>query len=296
MTKEEMELAKQFYTKVSELRAEVLTKDWADDKRLQIGGYGGYGYLSNDKIVKQIAPLYPKHGLEIEKRFFDLQERKACGSLEQHWTCQVEVTLVDIQTGYHGTPSVAYGEAADVGDKGINKCQTCADKNWHIKFFNLADGIDADAETVESVNARKFMKTEAEKEELQSKAIEAAKASEQKKAEPKFVVAKVPGGLVPNASANGAILKTPVKKEEPKKEEPKKEAPVSAEQSVADAPAFEPRGPQKNAIKGILATWETLAKNSKVTPAEYNAMVADNAKISSDAEAVAFIRKYRRSM
>lgn len=278
--KEECEVAKSYYTKVSELRADVHTMDWADDKRLSLGSYGGYGYLSMDKIVKQIAPLFNRHGLEIELRYYDLQQVNSSDDKDQyHWTVCLDVTLVDITTGYKGAPTTVMGESADRGDKGVTKAETSAYKNWHIKFFDLADGIDPDSDSGFAQEVRKFNKTEAEKEEVTSKVLAAAKKS----AEPSESIQEI----LDRARGPAA----------PVQEKP---APKAETQPAAEAPAesskFVPKAPQKKAIEGIIKTWETLAKEGKVTPEEYNEMSGAYSDINSDAAAVAFIRNYRRNL
>lgn len=283
--KEECEVAKSYYTKVSQLRADVHTMDWADDKRLSLGSYGGYGYLSMDKIVKQIAPLFNRHGLEIELRYYDLQQRNSADEKDQyHWTVSLDVTLVDIETGYKGAPTTVMGESADRGDKGVTKAETSAYKNWHIKFFDLADGIDPDSDSGFAQEVRKFTRTEEEKEEVTSKVLAAAKKSttrpspEEEKAKVQEILrARDEDTAKPNAEPEPA------------------ETPAAVAAAKADKAKFEPKAPQKKAIEGILKVWETLAMDGKVTAAEYNAMSAAYIDIDSDAAAVAFIRTYRRS-
>ncbi len=291
--KEECEVAKSYYTKVSELRADVHTKDWADDKRLSLGSYGGYGYLSMDKIVKQIAPLFNKHGLEIELRYYDLQQTATINTDNDkyHWTVCLDVTLVDIETGYKGASVTTMGESADRGDKGVTKAMTSAYKNWHIKFFDLADGIDPDSDSVEAQDARKFTRTEAEKEEVTSKVLAAAKKS----AETPSITATELDKMLDEAAEMRAKQRAAA--QGAPAETPKESAPEVPAETPAEAPKdkFVPKAPQKKAIDGILKSWDELATNGKVTAAEYNEMSAAYLDINSDAAAVSFIRKYRRT-
>lgn len=289
--------AKSYYTKVSELRADVHTKDWADDKRLSLGSYGGYGYLSMDKIVKQIAPLFNKHGLEIELEYSDLQQIPTvdADNDKYHWTVRLSVTLVDIDTGFKGAPMFVMGESVDRGDKGVSKAQTSAYKNWHIKFFDLADGIDPDSDSVEAQEIRKFTRSEAEKEEVTSKVLNAAKKSVGPTKSPSYLESLAK--QVQEEDAAKAATETSSEEVSAPEAEPDDAEQVSpAKPASVDGPKFEPKVPQKKAIEGILKTWETLAKDGKVTPAEYNEMSGAYTTIDSDASAVAFIRKYRRNL
>ena len=302
--KEECEVAKSYYTKVSELRADVHTKDWADDKRLSLGSYGGYGYLSMDKIVKQIAPLFNKHGLEIELRYYDLQQSPTItnDNDKYHWTVCLDVALVDIDTGYKGQPVTTMGESSDRGDKGVTKAMTSAYKNWHIKFFDLADGIDPDSDSAEAQDARKFARSEAEKEEVTSKVLAAAKNSVESDrtpaTDPKQVRDKILQQLRTDKNTPAeAEEPAPVEESAPSESEPvteTKDEPAEATETATKT-KFVPKAPQKKAMDGILKTWDGLARDGKVTAAEYNNMSAAYVDIDSDAAAVAFIRKYRRS-
>lgn len=307
--KEECEVAKSYYTKVSGLRADVHTKDWADDKRLSLGSYGGYGYLSMDKIVKQIAPLFNKHGLEIELRYYDLQQSPTItnDNDKYHWTVCLDVTLIDIDTGYKGQPVTTMGESADRGDKGVTKAMTSAYKNWHIKFFDLADGIDPDSDSVEAQDARKFARSEAEKEEVTSKVLAAAKSSVESDRAPATAPKQVRDKILQQLrtdKTSPAETEEPAPAEESAPSEPEPvtetkdepaEEPVAAPEA-ATKPKFVPKAPQKKAIDGILKSWDELATNGKVAASEYNEMSAAYLDINSDAAAVAFIRKYRRSV
>lgn len=277
-----------FYTKLSALRADVHSRDWADDKILSYGrSGGGYGYITTDKIVKQIAPLIPKHGLELEVEYSDLRELKVCGTQEQHYLVTLKVTLIDIDTGFRGNPSTVFGEAADTGDKAVTKALTIAYKNWHLKFFGIADGMDPEAETVDSAPVKRFSRTREEEEEAKSRVLEAARAAQTARAAPK-------DESVPAAPAAQALVDTgkPAGKAEEKPAE--KAAPAPAPQAPGKS-GFTPKTPQKNAINKIINDWSELAKAGKVTPDEYNVMTDAYLGMASDSDAVAFIKKFKRT-
>lgn len=155
--------------KVNNLRAEILTKDWTDDKKFVMNGKVMYPYLSADKVKQTIAPLIHKHGLELMVEFTDLMERGEVGGFKQHWTVKLNATLLDTDTGASLTTSV-YGESGDVGDKGINKAQTTAMKQWILSQFLIADGIDPEVDT--PMRTTSFTpKTREENEEIKSKVL-----------------------------------------------------------------------------------------------------------------------------
>lgn len=274
--------------KISGLRQEIMTKDWADDKMFTMNGRGGYSYLSADKVKKTLAPLFSKHGIELRVEFNDLQCREAIGNMSQHWTVRLDVTMIDVENGDTMTSSV-YGEAGDSGDKGVSKAQTCAVKQWVFSEFFIADGIDPDAADG-MVNTSGFYKKSAdEKEEVVSKVL----AQSMKPAQTEKPVEE---------AKPAKSVKTPAKKaaepkaEEKPAEEPAKPAeeakPVEAE-AKSEVKSYKPTGPQAKAIKRIEEVWEQRAKSGEVTPEEYNAMSMARASLSSPADAVAFIKTYK---
>lgn len=287
----------QLLQKISELRKDVLAKDWADDKMFTMPGKGGYPYLSADKVKKTLAPLFAKHGLELHMEFSDLEFRVPIGNMSQHWTIKLTASLVDVDTGMSQS-TIVYGEAGDSGDKGVPKAQTCAIKQWVLTEFLIADGIDPDA-AVDSVATPGFYKkSQEEKEEVVSKVLaqsikptakEPAKQAPVKPAEaaPEPEKAETPAKPARASKKPAKADEAPSLKVEP--------APADV-QPAKDAPvAFKPTGPQAKAIKRIEDTWEARAKAGEVTPEEYNAMSMARASMSTPADAVAFIKKFKVS-
>ena len=279
--------------KISGLRQEIMTKDWADDKMFTMGGKGGYSYLSADKVKKTLAPLFAKHGLELRMEFEELQHREPIGNMSQHWTVKLYVTMVDVETGDQITSSV-YGEAGDSGDKGVSKAQTCAIKQWVFSEFFIADGIDPDA-VYDGINTTGFYKkSEDEKEEVVSKVL----AQSMK---PTQAVKPAPAEKPAEEAKPAKPAKAPAKKAaEPKKEEKPAEEPAKPAEAVKPAEEvaksdklYKPTGPQAKAIKRIEEVWEQRAKAGEVTPEEYNAMSMARASMSCPADAVAFIKTYK---
>lgn len=270
--------------KISELRKEVLLKDWSDDKIFSMNGKSGYQYLSADKVKKTLAPLFSKHGIELKIRFSELECRNAIGNMSQHWTIRLDVSLVDVDSGDMCTSTV-YGEAGDSGDKGVSKAQTCAIKQWVFSEFFIADGIDPDAVGSMTDVGGFYKKSPEDKEEVVSKVLaqsmkptpkeepKAEPVKEEPKAEPEVKPAEKPRG---NAPA------------------PKEEPPAPKEETPAPkAGGFKPTGPQAKAIARIEAVWEERAKAGQVSVEEYNAMSMARATMASAADAVSFIKTYK---
>ena len=245
---------KALLSKINALRADVLTKDWSDDKNFMMGGKVMYPYLSADKVKKTIAPLFHKHGLELVMNFTDLTERAEVGGFKQHWSIKLEATLIDVDTGAEMTNTV-YGEAGDVGDKGINKAQTAAIKQWIMSQFLVADGIDPEGDSPMRTNT--FVpKTHEETEEVRSQVL--AKA--------------VKPAPVPPAPAR---------------------KPVQAPAEPAPQPKSDIATPQAKAMEKIVANLDEQSREGAIDRGEFEAIRAEYEAVSTSADAVAFIKKYR---
>lgn len=125
--------------KKSELRSEIHAMNWDKDKAMIFNNKKQYDYLSFEKICRQIAPLFEKHGLEFTASDAELSAEAPAGNMSQHWVVKTEFTLWDVDTGASQT-TLSYGEAADTGDKGVNKAKTCALKRWFLDTFQLVEG------------------------------------------------------------------------------------------------------------------------------------------------------------
>lgn len=270
MNEENSEQRAALYKKLNAFRADVIQCDWKDDKMVSLGGPKGYPYLSSDKIIKNLAPLLVKHGVELDVEYSDLTDYSKDGT--RHWSVKATIFLTDVDTGYT-THSCAYGEGQDTQDKGIAKAQTAAFKKCLATRNMIADGIDPDAVDIYTPN-NFYKKSAEEQEEVKSKVLEQA--------------------------VKPVVEKTP----EPKTEEkPVQTVPQEAPQTtlkVEDAPVevkernkFVPVGPQKGAIDKILTEYENRAKSGTIDVEDYNKMLSDHYDLSSAADAVAFIKKYR---
>ena len=262
MSDEYYEQKAQLYKKLNAFRADVIQCDWKDDKMVSLGGTKGYPYLSSDKIIKNLAPLLVKHGIELDVEYSDLTNHDRNGG--NHWTIKATVFLTDVDTGFT-TKSCAYGEGQDSQDKGVAKAQTAAFKKCLSARNMIADGIDPDAVDITPLN-NYYKKSAEEQEEVKSKVL---------------------------ANAIKPTVKEEVKVEV--KTEPKEE-PTPVQTTLAETKTetkFVPMGPQKGAIDKILADYEAKARNGEMTPDEYHKMVKDYSDLKDAKAAVEFIRKYR---
>lgn len=145
---ENKEYAASFYSKMNLVRKNILALDWKDDKFLSLGGRNGYNYLSIDKIKRNLAPILQGCNLDLGIEFCDLTQLNDPKGAIQHWTVRLKASLIDVETGYERVYT-AYGESSDHADKGVNKAQTAAMKQFLSNTFMLIDGIDPDGENME---------------------------------------------------------------------------------------------------------------------------------------------------
>jgi hypothetical protein len=313
----EKEGATSFYSKMNRAREELLTLDWKDDKFLSLGGRSGYNYLSIDKIKRNIAPVLQRNGIELGIDYENLNMVGDPKDAMQHWTVRLEASLIDIDTGYERRYS-AYGESADHGDKGVNKAQTAAMKQFLSNVFLLIDGIDPDATGGESTGSF-AQKTPNEvliaKSKILANAVKTAPKASNEGTTPEAV------SQVPDAPKKAPVKDMPPKAAEPvvepvaEPEEAPKAEPVEktkkvpeisglaeptaelspdaivaiAENSVKD---LNVSAPQKGAISNVIKVRTKLAQEGKISVMEYNTMSADYAAITDNASGAAFLKKY----
>lgn len=303
MTNEE---AISFYTKMNLVRADLLSLDWKDDKFLSLGGRNGYNYLSIDKIKRNIAPVLQKHRVELGIDYENLSRiNDSKDALEHHWTVKLKATLIDVDTGYERRYS-AYGESFDRGDKGVNKAQTAAMKQFLSNVFMLIDGIDPDAGVGESTGFTPKTPTEVlvAKSKVLANAVKPAISTMPEKAPATPDVKPKPEPEPePVSEVSDAPVEVKVEPENPVEpvaevcapEEPTVDVKVGdivslTAESIKD---LKVTGPQRNAIAKIIETRTQMALDGKLTPAEYNQMSADYASIKDHTSGTAFISKYR---
>lgn len=286
-----------FYRKKSGLRQDILAQDWKDDKAIRMGG-GQIPFLSSDKIKKTVAPLFSKHGLELETEFSDLMVMEGVQGNQNHVSLKLTAKIIDIDSGY-STTSSAYGEAGDNQDKAIGKAQTYAMKYWLMSEFQICDGIDPDtlaAAASASSGTGFYKKTPEEQEEVKSKVLEQSIKPKEDAHDKKPAESVKPEAPVKKKAHEVDQRPAPVEEKPAAKAEEPVEKSEDLPEKTSEAPAehkFVPTGPQAKTIDRIVEKWTSRAKNGEVTPDEYNRMSADRATMSSSQDAIAFIRKYR---
>lgn len=242
-----------FYTKMNKVRADLLTLDWKDDKFLSLGGRSGYNYLSIDKIKRNLAPVLQANGIDLGIEYCDLTQLGDVNAAMQHWIVTLKASLIDIESGFERTYT-AFGESSDHGDKGVNKAQTAAMKQFLSNTFMLIDGIDPDAEDKPVVTGS-FTKTPTETLVAKSKVLaNAVKPTVKEEPAPKVEEVKEEPVKAPEEPKEEP-------KAEPKKEEPKKDAPASKLPSeeelktlLGDLVADDP---EVRFVKGALGKYKT---------------------------------------
>ena len=282
-------------TKISELRAEVLSKDWTDDKMMRGGGMQ-YPYLSTDKILRTVSPLLSNHGIEMTLEYVNPTMTRDFGNMSAHSTVELIVTLWDIETGEHLQNHV-FGEAADTLDKGLAKAQTYALKKWITSFFMISDGIDTDnIQPVASTFKKptedeiKVIKTQIK----ENKDVVAPPAETPKEEKPQEAPVEAPEKKKRTKKAE-----TPAEPEKPAEEPaeaPAEPAPV-AEQPKAEFKAegtYVMSEPHRKAIEKIIKTWGEATADGRKTKEETEAMMAEFEAISNVPQTFAFIKKYSK--
>lgn len=310
----ENEGAISFYSKMNRAREELLTLDWKDDKFLSLGGRSGYNYLSIDKIKRNVAPVLQRNGIELGIDYENLNMVGDPKDAMQHWTVRLEASLIDIDTGYERRYS-AFGESSDHGDKGVNKAQTAAMKQFLSNVFLLIDGIDPDAtggESTGSFSPKTPNDVLVAKSKILANAVKAAPKASNEENAPEAVsrapVApkKAPVKDMPPKTAEPVAEPVAEPEESPKAEPVKKTPEISglaeptaelspdaivaiAENSVKD---LNVSAPQKGAISNVIKVRTKLAQEGKISVMEYNTMSADYAAITDNASGAAFLKKY----
>lgn len=298
METQEQELRSAFYKKKSNFRAAALALDWSKDGLMALPGGRSYNFLSGDKVKKNLAPLFPKFGLELEVDCKAVTQVEAIGNMTQHWLVECEYTLVDVDTGF-STKRTSFGEAADSGDKGVGKARSHAFKRWAVEEFSIADGIDADNSSVESGGRFKPM-TDEEEAKVISKVQEKAIA----RAVPKATLAKMPEAPAkeePKAEVEEAPKAVAPAKPKTKAEEAiealkaEKEAQLKAvkAENEAKVKAYKLTGPPKMAVDKIVNALTAKAEAGELDEETFSKMKADRDSIDSGKKANEFIMKYQ---
>ena len=165
---------KQFFDKLAKFRALLNAMDWSPDG---INTHQNYRFLSESKMKGQIGPALVEAGLEWRATYSDVKMLDAVGSMRTHILLTLTVELFD-DTG--SETYVAYGTAADSGDKAMSKAQTNALKNviannWLVSSF--------DAETEGELESKSSSKTFIPQERSEEIKAQLAKKQAERKAQ-----------------------------------------------------------------------------------------------------------------
>lgn len=130
-----------FLVRLSALREEANGLDWKDDGYVEntYKPSQSYGFVSETKLKRNMAPLLCRHAIEMGIDYSDLKAETPLEKKPSHYSVRIALTFYDIyDTGkcmcYH-----AYGEGADVLDKAINIAQTDALKQVFFNEFLVTD-------------------------------------------------------------------------------------------------------------------------------------------------------------
>ena len=136
----------EFGKKLRDLRKVISEQDWTDDGRFIVPSNPSknYTYVTADKAKKNLNAAMMETGLEIIVRYSDLQFHPGIGSMTQHVSVICHMTVYDPDTPDTGIVFEAFGEAADSGDKAVNKAQTDGIKQIIFNVWLVADNSDPD--------------------------------------------------------------------------------------------------------------------------------------------------------
>ena len=190
---------KQFFDKLAKFRALLNAMDWSPDG---INTHQNYRFLSESKMKGQIGPALVEAGLEWRATYSDVKMLDAVGSMRTHILLTLTVELFD-DTG--SETYVAYGTAADSGDKAMSKAQTNALKNviannWLVSSF--------DAETEGELESKSSSKTFIPQERSEEIKVQLAKKQAERKAQ---IEAKL-DAATPSTPAPAPAEMTPVQR------------------------------------------------------------------------------------
>lgn len=281
--------------KISELRADVLSKDWSDDKMMRGGGIQ-YPYLSTDKILRTVAPLFSKHDIELVINYDQAEFNSDVGNLSAHWTVKLTVTLMDTESG-ESIDNTVYGEASDSLDKGLAKAQTYALKKWVTSFFLISDGIDTDVVVPSQPAFKKATDEEVKVIKMNIKSNEDVVAPLEVLKEAQEPVEEAPRKKKEVKKASEPAPE-PKPSEEPVKTQ--KSAPVKEPAKEVPKPEFKANStyvmsePHKKAIDKIIYNWGEAAADGRKTKEDVEAMMAEFTAISNVPQTFSFIKKYSK--
>ena len=122
-------------------------------KKDRFNDYHGYWYLSMEKLLSRLSPLFREHGVAIFPRAElvgedKIQRKNKQGYMVTDTVSNVSVTykVVDVETGEF-EEIVGLGKGVDASDKSIAKALTGAHKSALMQMFGVSTGDEAEADT-----------------------------------------------------------------------------------------------------------------------------------------------------
>ena len=249
----------EFGKKLRYLRKVISEQDWTDDGRFIVPSNPSknYTYVTADKAKKNLNAAMMETGLEIIVRYSDLQFHPGIGSMTQHVTVICHMTVYDPDTPDTGIVFEAFGEAADSGDKAVNKAQTDGIKQIIFNVWLVADNSDPDR-NISDIEAPAVGRQIPPTPEQKAEAFQQLKA----KATP--------------APASTQLQTT---------------APVAIPKADGE------QGPtpiQLKAIERIVSALTEDKENGTVTGGEFDTIMGEKDKVKTSKDAAEFIIKHRR--
>ena len=249
----------EFGKKLRYLRKVISEQDWTDDGRFVVPSNPSknYTYVTADKAKKNLNAAMMETGLEIIVRYSDLQFHTGIGSMTQHVSVICHMTVYDPDTPDTGIVFEAFGEAADSGDKAINKAQTDGIKQIIFNVWLVADNSDPDR-NISDIEAPAVGRQIPPTPEQKAEAFQQLKA----KATP------APSSTQLQTTAPVAIPK------------------ADGEQG--------PTPIQMKAMERIISALTEDKENGTLTGGEYDAIMSEKDAIKTSKDAAEFIIKHRR--
>ena len=249
----------EFGKKLRDLRKVISEQDWTDDGRFIVPSNPSknYTYVTADKAKKNLNAAMMATGLEIIVRYSDLQFHPGIGSMTQHVSVVCHMTVYDPDTPDTGIVFEAFGEAADSGDKAVNKAQTDGIKQIIFNVWLVADNSDPDR-NVSDIEAPAVGRQIPPTPEQKAEAFQQLKA--------KATPAPAPTQL--QTTAPVAIPKT------------------DGEQG--------PTPIQMKAMERIISALTEDKENGTVTGGEFDTIMGEKDKVKTSKDAAEFIIRYRR--
>lgn len=272
---------------------DITKADWTPDRSYSAGG-SIVRFVSLVKMKATLCPILQRHGLIVNVRFDRPVQLDPLTRLTQHWMVRMTVRLIDVDTGEY-IEDIVWGEAADSLDKAVTKAESFAFKQWLSTRFLLADGMDeSTAEQAPTFRKESEQDREEAKSRILAQGVPPAEAKDQAKTKDKD---KGKGG-VKEGRFDPPTEPAPA---EPQGDLVSPEKPVQAPEPPTPPTPPEPpqrptvklSGPQAKAMETIASTYMRMLMDGRISKEDYDRMASDRDAVTSPADAVEFIKRYR---